>query len=184
MAELKNNALTCCFKHRKALSETREKIRGFTVTTQKPNSSSPSGEAPPLHVQWRQGKTSQAVHQEHVDLLGVFAELRKATSYPRQVCPSAWDNSSPTCRILIKFDYFSKICSENSSCKNNGCSAWRPTCIYNIWLNSSYNEKCLRQKLQRNQNTHFKQNNTPPPPKVVLFMRWCRKMLSSRTGHS
>ena len=30
------------------------------------------------------------------------------------VCLSAWNDSAPTGRIFVKFEYFSKICGENS----------------------------------------------------------------------
>jgi len=37
--------------------------------------------------------------------LGAFAKLRKATiSFVMSVCPSAWNNSTPTGRIFVKFD--------------------------------------------------------------------------------
>ena len=37
--------------------------------------------------------------------LGAFAELQKATiSFVMSVCPSAWNNSAPTGRSLMKFD--------------------------------------------------------------------------------
>jgi len=57
---------------------------------------------------------------------GASVKLRKATiSFVTSVCPAAW-NSAPTERIFIKFifEYFSKVCPENSSFtkynKNNG----------------------------------------------------------------
>jgi hypothetical protein len=53
-----------------------------------------------------------------VSVFGAFAKLRKATVSIVSVCASAWNNSTPTGRILMKFDiqaFFSKICSQNSS---------------------------------------------------------------------
>jgi hypothetical protein len=52
---------------------------------------------------------------------GAFAKLRKATiGFVVSVRPSlslrlsVWSNSFPTGRIFMKFEYFSKICQENS----------------------------------------------------------------------
>ena len=53
--------------------------------------------------------------------LGAFAKLRKATvTFVMSVCPSAWNNSVSTGRILMKPDiralfFFSKTCQENSN---------------------------------------------------------------------
>ena len=50
---------------------------------------------------------------------GLFAKLRKAYNwlppFRLSVSSSAWNNSTPTGRIFMKFDrhYFSKICREN-----------------------------------------------------------------------
>jgi len=55
--------------------------------------------------------------------LGAFEKLGNATiSYVMSVCPSAWNNSVPTGRILMKFDIwaFSENLSENS-------------CLVKIW---------------------------------------------------
>jgi hypothetical protein len=64
---------------------------------------------------------NKSIPQLHT-LLGTLAKLRKATlSSAVYVCPSvrpsAWNNSSPTKRIFMKFNYwiFSKICWGNSS---------------------------------------------------------------------
>jgi hypothetical protein len=49
-------------------------------------------------------------------LLGMFTNLQRATiSFIMSVCLSAWNNSAPTGQIFMKFDYFLKICQENSS---------------------------------------------------------------------
>jgi hypothetical protein len=52
----------------------------------------------------------------------------------------------------------------------------------NISLNSSYNEKCFRQSFRESQNTRFMFNNFFPP-KVVPFMRLCRKIWWTLRGH-
>ena len=42
---------------------------------------------------------------DYVSFLGAFAKLRKATvSFVMHVCPSAWNNSAPTVRVLMKLD--------------------------------------------------------------------------------
>jgi len=43
---------------------------------------------------------------------GTFAILLKSDYEHLHVCPSAWNNSSPTGRSFIKFEYFPKICRE------------------------------------------------------------------------
>jgi hypothetical protein len=60
------------------------------------------------------------------------------------VCPSAFNNSAATRRILMKLDIcvFAKICRENSNFikihKNNGYFTWRRGYIYNnVSLSSS-----------------------------------------------
>jgi hypothetical protein len=47
------------------------------------------------------------------------------------------------------------------------------------WLNSSQNEKCFTQICRENQNTHLC-SVTPPPPKIVPFMRKCEKYSTAR----
>ena len=78
--------------------------------------------------------------------LGAFAKLRKATiSFVMSVCPSAWNNSNPIGRILIKLDISAfirksveKIQVQLKSDKNNGYFTPRRFHIYdNISLNSS-----------------------------------------------
>ena len=77
--------------------------------------------------------------------LGAFSKLRKVTisfiiSARPSVClcilPSARNKSAPIGRILIKFEYFSKICPENSSFiktdNSNGYFTWRPKYIMAI----------------------------------------------------
>jgi hypothetical protein len=44
-------------------------------------------------------------YDNRVYILGTIAELRKATSsFVMSICPSAWNNSAPNGRILMKFD--------------------------------------------------------------------------------
>jgi hypothetical protein len=55
----------------------------------------------------------------YCQLLGAFSKLWKATvSFVMPVCPSAWNKSAPNWMDFswkLKFEYFSKICQENSS---------------------------------------------------------------------
>ena len=73
--------------------------------------------------------------------LGTFSKLQRATiSFITSVRPSKWKNSAPIGQIFMKFDYFFKICWENSSVlksdKNNKYFTWRPKYIHdNILLN-------------------------------------------------
>ena len=76
-------------------------------------------------------------------------------SFVTSLCPSAWNNSAPTERILMKFDIWifsrksvKKIQVSFKPDKNNRYFTWRRFDTFdNISLNSSYNEKCFRQKL-------------------------------------
>ena len=85
-----------------------------------------------------------------------FAKLRKASSCP-SVRLSARNKSAPTGRIFIKLDvceffrkYVEKIQVSFKSNKSNGYYTYRPIYIFDhISLSSSQNEKCFRQKLQR-----------------------------------
>jgi hypothetical protein len=62
-------------------------------------------------------------YEAATSFLGAFAKLRKATinfvmcpSVRPSVRPSAWNNSAPTGRIFMEFEYFLKICCwENSN---------------------------------------------------------------------
>ena len=95
--------------------------------------------------------------------LCAFAKITKSDYWLRHVCPSAWNISAPTGRIFMKFDIWiffrksvEKIYVSIKSDKNNGYFTWRTVHIYdNIPLNSSYNEKCLKQKIQRNSKHAF-----------------------------
>ena len=70
------------------------------------------------------------------------------------VCPSTWNNSAPTERILMKFDIwasFWKSVSKIQVCLksdySNGYFMWKRFHIYgNITLNSSWDEECFKWK--------------------------------------
>ena len=96
--------------------------------------------------------------------LGAFAKLRKVTtSFIMSVRPSAWNNSSLTGRIFMKFDisgFFEnlsrKIQASLKSNNNNRYFTWRPIYIFDhISLSSYYNEKCFTQKLYRKSKHTF-----------------------------
>ena len=88
-------------------------------------------------------------HLSPAGLLSTFANLLKATvSSVMSVCPTAWNNPSPTRRIFIKFDirvFFSPRKSveklkftENLTVLYNGFLPWWPMLVYDsIWLSSS-----------------------------------------------
>jgi hypothetical protein len=137
-----------------------------------------------------------------VDLLPLFLrafqKLRQATissimsdrlSARLSFCLSAYNNSSPTGRILMKFDiqafffrkYIGKIQVSLHSVKNNGYCTWRCYHIYdNISLNSSSNEKYFKQICRENRNTHFKLNKLFF--KFVPFIRQYGSIWSSQWG--
>ena len=90
------------------------------------------------------------------DLLGAFAKLRQATitsvMYVRpSIYPSAWNNSTPTRRIVMKFNIWEflqksvqKIQVSLKPDKNDWYFTWKSFHIYgNISMNYSYNDKCF-----------------------------------------
>ena len=121
--------------------------------------------------------------------LGAFAKLWKATiSFVLSVClsvyPSAWNNSAPAGRIVMKCNHLSifqkpleKMQVSLKCDGNNVYFTWRT--IYfvdHVSLNYSQNEKCFRQICRANEDTHFILNNFFPP-KIVPFARECGKVL-------
>jgi hypothetical protein len=105
-----------------------------------------------LSLSWTRSIQSMRPISLHEDpFLGAFAKLRKATishvrpSLHPSVCLSAWNNSTPTGRTLIKFDIYDifrnsvqKIQDSLKSDKNNRYFTWRRFHIYdNTSLNSS-----------------------------------------------
>ena len=84
-----------------------------------------------------------------------FAKLGKATFSFMSVCPSTWNNWTPTGRNLMKLDlwaFFRKSVGtfkvSLKADKNNGYFARRRFDICDdVSLNFSWNEKCFRQKL-------------------------------------
>jgi len=69
---------------------------------------------------WEQNKFGK-VHDKVSEPVGsatswtISRNISKSDYQLRHVCPSAWNNSAPTGRIFMKFEYFSKICRLNSS---------------------------------------------------------------------
>lgn len=89
--------------------------------------------------------------------LSAFAKLQKALSC-LSVRPPIRMSSAPTATIFTKFYIWELFKIENLSRKiqlslkydkNNWYSTWRPTYIYNISLNSCWNEECFRRKSKR-----------------------------------
>ena len=91
--------------------------------------------------QYRKFKDTKFKH-----FLEAFAKLQKATTiFVTSVCPSSWNNSAPTGRILMKIDIWAfsrkpveKIKVSSKSDNNNRYSTWRRFHVFdNISLNSS-----------------------------------------------
>ena len=106
-----------------------------------------SGVIPPLYVPSWRGR-GKLLTSGLLGALGAFAILRKATvGHVMCVCPSAWNNSAPSGRILMKLDtyafYFFQKSVDNiqvlfTSDKNNLYFTLRRFRIYDdISLNSS-----------------------------------------------
>jgi hypothetical protein len=83
-------------------------------------------------------------HAYYGSLLGSFMALRKRDYWLHHVCPSAWNNLTPTGRILL--DWYLRIVRKSvkkiqvwlQSKKNTGYFMWRPVHIHdNISPNSS-----------------------------------------------
>jgi hypothetical protein len=111
-------------------------------------------------------------------LLGAFSELRKATiSFVLSVLLSAWNNSTPTGGIFMKFyiGAFFENLSRNFKCKQNmiritGILHEDQYTFLNISRSVLLRMKNVSQKSCReNQNTHFTFSNSFP--KIVPFMR-------------
>jgi hypothetical protein len=88
MADLKRLSIcvTFCLKLGKTVSEPHEKKSGFTVTTQKPKSSSLSGKTPLLHV--RRRKVS------FENIRNLFLQLKRVTSIVTGRFLCAWRSNS------------------------------------------------------------------------------------------
>jgi len=98
--------------------------------------------------------------------LSAFSKLRKATilaSCCLSVCPSAWNNSTPTGRIFVKFDIWlfflkcvEKIRFSLTSGKNNRYFTWRPVHIVIQSRSVLLRMRNISDKLCRqNQNSHY-----------------------------
>ena len=111
----------------------------------------------------------------------VFRRVRKTTKSDdqlRHVCPSAWNNSVPTGRILMKFYmsifFFKSVYKIQVSLKfgnNNGCLTRTSIHIFDqISSTSSYNEKCFRNKLQsKSKHAFYVQKNFFSPENLAFF---------------
>jgi hypothetical protein len=126
-------------------------------------------------------------------LLGAVAKLRKTTiNVVVSVCLSVHQSSVcayGTARLALDglsgsmvFDYYSKLCQENSSF----IAIWQEervfymktniVCDY-ISLSSSSNEKCLKQSCRENKNAQFKFIFSP---KILPLMAKCGKIWYSQ----
>jgi hypothetical protein len=122
--------------------------------------------------------------------LGAFANFRQATiSFAMTVRPSAWNNSSPTGRLVSHRTNFNEILNLNifrksveitkaslKSEKNNGHFIWRTVYIFFtsrsiiLIIRNILDEIC-----KDNRYPHFIFNNFLS--KIVLFMRQCGKFM-------
>ena len=83
-------------------------------------------------------KHANSLCGQSIKFLGAFEKLWKVTiSFDISVRPSDWNNSSPTGRIIIKFDIraffqnlYRKFKISIKSDKNNGYFTWRPIYIF------------------------------------------------------
>jgi hypothetical protein len=106
------------------------------------------------------------------------------------VCPtvrkelgSHWTYFRENCNLNVFRISIGKIPVYLTHQKNNGYFTWIPTCIYDISLDSSHNEKKVPEKHRsEEQNTHFKLINFST--KIVSFMCSCGKTWCSRADHS
>ena len=111
------------------------------------------------HKKYRQ-KYNSVVIQLFVWSVRKNCEQRPLVSSCLSVC-FARTNSTHTGQIFVRFNFCDsfetpkrKFKHHLISDKNNGYFTWWPVYIYdNIWLISSWNEKCFRQKFEKNDNT-------------------------------
>jgi hypothetical protein len=117
--------------------------------------------------------------------LGEFAKFRKANiSLDMSVRLSAWKIGShlkdfrEICYLSIFRKYVEKIQVSLKSDRSNGYFTWRPMYVFDhISVNSCYMRKFSDKSCRESQNTHFMFNNFFSSSKIVLFMRWCGKIV-------
>ena len=110
-------------------------------------------------------------------ILGVWLTALSCLSVRMVQCSSHWMDFQEIWHWSWFWKYVKNIQVWLKCDKNNGYFMWSPTYIYhNIPLNSSKNEKCFRQKLQR-KSKHtfyvliFLLVFVSPPPKIVPCTR-------------
>jgi hypothetical protein len=106
------------------------------------------------------------------------SKISKIDSKLRHVWPSvrpfAWKISAPSGRILIKFNMcvylenMSRYFKFNLKPSRMTNALHGHICTYKISLNSSYNEKYFRQKLEIKWKHTFMFSNSPPHPTEIL----------------
>jgi hypothetical protein len=116
-----------------------------------------------------------------VKILGAFAELRQVIiSIVMSVRPSVCPHGTTRVPVDGFSRYFTlfrksvaKIKLASKYDKNNGYFTWRPMWIYdNISLHSSYNETCLRQKMQRKSKHKFYVQKLFSESRIVYEIMW------------
>jgi len=107
--------------------------------------------------------------------------LQKADYKLRHVCPFAWNSSSPTGRVFMKFhiwgffENLSRKFVSLQSDKHNGCVAWRPIYFFFIFIVHFFLEwEIVQKKCTENQNTYFVFNNLFffPENRTVYEIMW------------
>ena len=90
-------------------------------------------------------------------------KISKSAYRLRRACPSVCPHGTTRLPldgflrnlIWVFFQNPSRKFQDPLKSTNNGYFTCRSTCIYDISLNSSSNDKCFRQKFRENQNTYF-----------------------------
>ena len=113
----------------------------------------------------------------------------KSNYYLRHVClpvrPSPWNNSAPTWRILMKYNMrifhksVEKIQVSFISTRMTGTFTLRPTKIYDVSPNFSYNKECLRQKVADKIKTRISSSITFSENRAVCETTW-KKHVTAR----
>jgi hypothetical protein len=128
------------------------------------------------------------MYNRYRSFLGVFAKIRNATiSFVVSVRPSAWNNSTSTGQIFIKFGI--SVFFENLSRKFKFS--------YNlIRIKGTLHKdlcpfiyRCILLKIRNASGGGRRENQNTPciiitfVPIIDPFMRWCEQMSYSQTGH-
>jgi len=104
------------------------------------------------------------------------------------VCPSAWNNLSPTGWIFMKFDiriFFENLSWKfkvNSNLTRKLGNLHEVNCTFMIITHPIL--LSMRNVSEKSCRENKKNYDEFPPPQTMPLMGWCGKILWSRTGHS